>query len=119
MWTYSQGTGQLTDTDGRKVAVGYSGKGQGKNNCSMQHVRGIGPVPQGMWVIGAPYNSKKVGPFAMTLTPVEGTETFGRSAFLIHGDNATGTASEGCIIFPRRVRQIIWDSGDRILNVVP
>jgi hypothetical protein len=47
------------------------------------------------------------------------TETFGRSALMIHGDNRTGTASEGCIILPRRVRHIIWDSGERKLKVVP
>ena len=119
MWTYSQGTGALLDPSGRKVATGYSGKGQGKNNCDMQHVRGVGPIPQGLWVIGKPHDSKAVGPFAMRLVPVPGTETFNRTAFLIHGDNRDGTASEGCIILPRRIRNLIWDSGDRKLKVVP
>ena len=119
MWTYSQGTGHLYDTDGKKVATGYSGKGHGKNNCDMQHIPSVGPIPRGMWFIGKPRDSKNVGPFAMDLKPVEGTLTYGRSAFMIHGDNRTGTASEGCIILPRRARHIIWDSGDRVLNVVP
>lgn len=121
MWTYSQGTGKLIDTDGRAVAVGYSGHGNGRNNCELQHVRGIGPIPQGMWVIGKPRNSKQVGPYAMDLKPVEGTETFGRSAFMIHGDNGDTILDEsrGCIILRRSVRHIIWDSGDRILHVVP
>ena len=33
MWTYSQGTGVLTDPNGQKVATGYSGKGIGKAVC--------------------------------------------------------------------------------------
>ena len=119
MWTYSQGTGALLDPSGKKVATGYSGKGHGKNNCDMQHIPSVGPIPRGMWFIGKPRDSKAVGPFAMDLKPVEGTETYGRWAFMIHGDNRDGTASEGCIILPRRVRHIIWDSGDRVLNVVP
>lgn len=34
----------------------------------------------------------------ITLTPSSGTNTFGRTAFRIHGGNGMGTASEGCII---------------------
>jgi hypothetical protein len=119
MWTYSQGTGKLTDKDGKHIATGYSGKGQGKNNCDMQHVKGVGPVVRGLFTIGKPRDSKKVGPFAMDLIPHPENEMFGRSAFMIHGDNLDGTASEGCIVVPRRVRHIIWDSGDRVLLVVP
>ncbi len=119
MWTYSQGTGALLDPSGRKVATGYSGKGIGKNNCDMQHIPSVGPIPQGLWVIGKPRDSDAVGPFAMRLVPVPGTETFGRWAFMIHGDNREGTASEGCIIFPRKIRNMIWDSGDRKLKVIP
>ena len=119
MWTYSQGTGTLLDPSGKKVATGYSGKGRGKNNCELQHLKSVGPIPQGLWAIGEPRDSKRVGPFAMDLVPMEGTETFKRSAFMIHGDNRTGTASQGCIILPRRVRHIIWDSGERKLKVVP
>jgi hypothetical protein len=118
MWTYSQGTGKLTDKDGKHIATGYSGKGQGKNNCEMQHVKGVGPIPRGLYIIGKPYDSKKVGPFALPLKPNSENEMHGRSAFLVHGDNRDGTASEGCIIVPRRVRHVIYDSGDRVLNVV-
>ncbi|HYE46677.1 MAG TPA: hypothetical protein VEA44_12995, partial [Caulobacter sp.] len=47
-------------------------------------------------------------------------EATGRSAFRIHGDSvrAPGTASKGCIILPRAVREAIWRSGDRDLEVV-
>jgi hypothetical protein len=117
-WTYSQGTGELRDPAGRLMHVGYSGKGPGRNNCDMQAVRQVGPIPRGHWVMGKPYDSRKVGAYAIPLKPSEGTETFGRSAFLIHGDNRTHDASEGCIIMPRRVRNAIVDSGVRVLEVV-
>lgn len=119
MWVYSQGTGKLYDPSGVHVATGYSGKGKGKNNCDMQHVRNVGPIPQGIYIIGQPYNSKKVGPFALPLTPHPDNEMFGRSAFLIHGDNKTSTASEGCIILGRMIRDRIHYSTVRQLRVVP
>ena len=119
MWTYSQGTGALLDPSGRKVATGYSGKGRGKNNCELQHLKSVGPVVRGMYIIDEPRDSEKVGPFAMDLIPYPENDMLGRSAFMIHGDNRTGTASQGCIILPRRVRHIIWDSGERKLKVVP
>ena len=60
------------------------------------------------------------GPFTLVLAPAPGTETHGRSAFRIHGDSIRlpGTASHGCIILPRPVREAIWASGDRDLEVV-
>ena len=42
----------------------------------------------------------------------------GRSGFLIHGDNARGDASEGCIILPRYYRQMISRLGVRDLFVI-
>jgi hypothetical protein len=119
MWTYSQGTGKLLDPSGRHVATGYSGKGSGKNNCEMQHVKNVGPIPQGLYIMGKPYDSAKVGPFAIPLEPDQFNKMFGRSAFLIHGDNKTGTASEGCIILPRKTRNAMFDSGKRVLKVIP
>jgi hypothetical protein len=53
----------------------------------------------------------------MDLAPAVGTDTFGRSAFLIHGDNLTHTASHGCIILRREVRVQINQSTDRELIV--
>ncbi|MFA6125072.1 MAG: hypothetical protein WCS75_11525 [Sphingomonas sp.] len=40
--------------------------------------------------------------------------------FRIHGDNAKldRSASHGCIILPRAVRERMWASGDRIVEVV-
>lgn len=115
-WRWDQSAGELS-RNGRVVAKGYSGKGSAKNDPDMEHVRATGPIPKGRWKIGAPHRSAKTGPYAMNLTPV-GHDALGRSAFQIHGDNSTGTASSGCIILSRNVREQIWQSGDTDLEVV-
>jgi len=53
----------------------------------------------------------------MDLSPSAATNTFGRSAFLIHGDNLSHTASHGCVILRRDVRERISASTDRTLVV--
>lgn len=123
-WYYSQSTGKLTHVNGQgKVDYaktgGYAGAGKGKNNPAMQHVRNIGPIPQGNYTVGTPYNSKKTGPFSLPLKPAKSNNMFGRDAFLMHGDNRTRTASEGCIIFPRDVREAVDKSDDKCLEVTP
>lgn len=118
-WKWDQSAGELS-RDGMFVARGYSGAGIGKNNPGLEGRVATGPIPAGRWKIGGPpYNSKNVGPYALHLEPV-GHGAHGRSAFKIHGDSARspGTASKGCIILPRNVREEIWESGDRDLDVV-
>lgn len=124
MWQWDQSKGELT-RNGSFVSIGYSGKGRGKNNPSLQGVAGIGPIPCGMWQITDMYNSPNVGPYAIRLEAMDGTlndkhDATGRGAFRIHGDSikAPGTASRGCIILPRAIRERIWKSGDRQLKVV-
>jgi hypothetical protein len=119
-WTFAQRTGELRQ-DGQHVATGYSGASEGKNNPDMQSVHNVGPIPQGDWTItGPPENTSEHGPYVLRLTPKDETETFGRSGFLMHGDakNAPGSASQGCVIMPRTVREQVWDSGDRDLQVL-
>ena len=118
MWTYRQGDGALSH-DGEVVAHGYSGHGVGVNNPSAEAIAGVGPIPRGRYTFGAPHVSARVGPYAMALEPHAGTNTHGRSDFLCHGDNAAAnrTASRGCIIMSRGVRQAIWASGDHALEV--
>jgi hypothetical protein len=121
MWTYGQKTGALLQ-GGKIVATGYSGFAEGKNNPAMQAVHDVGPIPQGAWTIeGPPINTAEHGPFVLTLTPSSGTNTLGRSGFLMHGDaiHAPGTASKGCIIMARDTREQVWNSGDTNLEVVP
>lgn len=120
MWTYAQKTGTLLQ-NGQSVGTGYSGFDNGKNNPALQAVADAGPIPQGSWIIvGPPFNSPDHGPFVLRLEPDTGTNTFGRSGFLMHGDSieAPGCASRGCIIQPRTVREQVWQSGDTVLEVV-
>jgi len=119
-WTYAQKTGELQQ-DGKHVANGYSGAGNGKNNPAMQQVPNVGPIPQGDWTItGPPVNTHDHGPYVLTLKPAPATETFGRNGFLVHGDSieSPGCASHGCVIMPRPVREQVWNSGDHDLKVV-
>lgn len=120
-WKYSQRTGSLMDPRGEIIATGYSGHGTGLNNPYMQHVEGMGPIPTGSYIIGPPKDPiDHLGPVAMPLTERPGGNYFKRSAFFIHGDNASAdhTASDGCVILARNIRQMIADSDDRELIVV-
>lgn len=104
------------------VSMGYSGAGVGKNNPAMQAIHDTGPIPCGMWEItGPPFDTTEHGPDVLRLNPAPGTNTFGRSGFLVHGDSILhpGMASEGCIIMPHDIRLKIWASGDYDLQVIP
>jgi len=56
----------------------------------------------------------------LPLSAAKGTNTFGRQFFFIHGDTSAMnyTASEGCIIMPRNIREQINKSEDKKLQVV-
>jgi hypothetical protein len=119
-WTYAQTTGDLQQ-DGKHISTGYSGANEGKNNPAMENVPNIGPIPRGDWTItGPPVDSKDHGPYVLELNPAPATDTHGRSSFLMHGDSKEhpGSASHGCVILPRAVREEVWNSGDRDLEVV-
>ncbi len=124
MWIYAQSTGELFQEDGdtpSTVAVGYSGTGEGKNNAAMQQIHNVGPIPRGFWKIGDPECVETVGPhgpFVLPLTPEDGTVTYGRDGFLIHGDSYghPGQASHGCIVINRHVREAI--AASQLLKVV-
>jgi hypothetical protein len=55
-----------------------------------------------------------------SLTPINGTDTLGRSGFYIHGDNSAqdSSASNGCIILNNATRTAIDQSGIGTLTVV-
>lgn len=118
MWVYHQKTGEL-ELDGRFIARGYAGRDKGKNNPAMQNVKGTGPLPRGDYTIESPRDSKVTGAYVLPLTPDLENEMFGRASFQCHGDSRQnpGTASHGCIIMPRPIRELIWASGDRRLRV--
>ena len=119
-WTYAQRSGELQQ-NGEPVATAYSGAGQGKNNPALEKVPNIGPIPRGNWtIVGPPVDTRDHGPYVLRLEPAAETDTHGRSGFLIHGDSKTrpGTASQGCIILRRAIREQVWQSGDRELEVI-
>ncbi len=108
--TYSQSYGQLTctnDCTGEQYLTcnGYAGNGNGLNNPDAQNQQNVGPLPQGDYTVGSA--NRRRGPQTRPLTPDPNNEMFGRSGFLIHGDNSSQnhTASEGCIIVPRNCRE--------------
>lgn len=119
MHQWDQSKGEWT-YNGVIFAHGYSGLNLGKNNPAMEAAKGIGPIPEGAWTIGDHYDSGNTGPFTIMLTPKPGTNTFGRADFRIHGDSLAhpGSASHGCIILPRAIREAIVASGDHDLTVV-
>lgn len=117
-WGYSQHDGELTH-DGAFEGTGYSGTGAGRNNGAMQNVANVGPIPVGRYAIGPHYDDPTLGPCVMHLDPELGTNTFGRSLFRIHGDNARHDASHGCLILGPLLRAAIANSGDTELVVTP
>lgn len=119
-WTYQQSTGNFFQEQ-TFIVTGYSGQGEGRDNPSAESIPNMGPIPEGYYSIGSGFAHPQCGPMSMHLTPLEGTNTYGRDSFLIHGDNASldHTASHGCIILPRQVRDLVSASSDRELIVVP
>jgi hypothetical protein len=129
-WEYSQSNHQWTYVDNQTgqrtyVGPGYAGHGEGLNNPEMQHVENVGPIPQGNYTIGPQQdnvtNARVRLPASMRLTPNPETDLLGRSGgFIIHGDNRamTNSASSGCPIANRSIRDQIGNSGDNQLRVV-
>ena len=131
---YVQRSGKMFGDNGELLFIAYSGGNKGRNkeginNPAMQEVHCVGPIPRGEYSIGAPYLDKTTGPHTMTLTPINGTDCFGRdgadhTAFKCHGTNTedaihgTKTSSEGCICkSPASVRCQIY-AGEKLLTVV-
>lgn len=118
MLTYKQSTGELFDATGERIGIGYAGHGEGTNDPAMESIANIGPLPRGRYFIGPAYDHPKLGPVTMNLTPQGGTDTLGRAAFRIHGDNATHDASHGCIVQNHDVRLRVSESPDHDLEVI-
>ena len=126
MLVYSQSTGRLTEFGTDKfLGSGYSGFKEGRNNPDLQDKQALGPIPRGFWRIGEVYDSARVGRRTIPLyklddKPGDDVDALtGRSAFRIHGDNSRGdqSASRGCIILPRLIREVITNSSHEILWV--
>jgi hypothetical protein len=89
--------------------TGYSGTGDGRNNPDKQGEANVGPIPQGQWMAGIPYDNPGVtGPDTIRLVPFGINPCFGTqrdcNSFRIHGAK-TKDASKGCIILsPNRTK---------------
>lgn len=123
MWVWKIPEGRLYFLDGAamtRVGQGYSGAGIYKNDPKSQGRDDEGPVPAGVYIIGAMRDTDTHGPKVLPLQPMSVNEMFGRAGFLIHGDSLTepGTASTGCIILPRQIREKVAASPDKILLVI-
>lgn len=122
MFEYNSRTHTMTE-NGAHLPLGdqcYSGIGEGKNNPDMEMDVGVGPTPRGIYKFGPVYDDPTgLGRLVMHLDPLPGTNTFGRSAFRIHGDSIEhpGQASHGCIIVPHDLRVHISQANDRVMKV--
>lgn len=120
MWIYFQESGELL-LNGKYIGTGYSGAPEARNNPALEAVPNVGPIPTGDYAIGDPEDTLSHGPYVLPLTPNPSNEMYERSGFLIHGDSikTPGTASHGCIIMQRQVREAVHLSLDTVLRVLP
>ena len=119
-WTYAQKSGVLTH-NGKYIKTGYAGFGKGKFNPSMQCVRNVGPLTRGKYIMKELIlKHPTCGEYVIRLEPDPSNNMCGRSGFLIHGDSRShpGSASQGCIILFIKYRKDMWNSGDKILEVI-
>jgi hypothetical protein len=118
-------TGTLSAQDGPsamlvQIGTGYAGNGAAINDPTATAQHAVGPLPVGMYVIGPPQDNPSTGPFSLPLTPDPANVMYGRGDFLVHGGlvnepcdspsvtpDGNRTASHGCIVTARQVRQVI------------
>jgi len=86
--------------NGKVLATGYAGKAATKNDSTKENAAYSGPIPRCKYKMGAAYKHTILGSVVMNLDPI-GHSAPGNTLFRIHGDNATGTASEDGITMPR------------------
>lgn len=118
-WIYNQSTGELFRPEGSLAGKGYAGKGEGRNNPALDHVRNVGPLPRGTYTIGQGIPKHPLlGRLAIPLTPSPKNKMHGRSHFYMHGDNKAHDASLGCPIQGPKVREEVNSSPDKMLIVI-
>jgi hypothetical protein len=126
--TFTIKSGKWVDFTGNLLGIAYSGGECGLvpeavNNPAYMDKQNVGPIPVGIYRIGAPVDTVTHGPYFLPLTPDPSNRMYGRSGFGVHGDSIVKpgreSASDGCIVgLQRNVRQAIWDGGDHDLQVV-
>ncbi len=108
------------DTAPVRLGVGYSGRPPYVNDREAEAMVSRGPIPRGHYRTIGPFDNQRLGPVVWFLTPSRETQMFGRSGFFIHGDNEfqNRTASAGCIVLQRPVRDRLVAAGPFDLEVI-
>ena len=99
---YYISSGRFVFPDGSSMTC-YSGVPEYRNNPDAINLQDRGPIPTGAFYITGVTSSK--GPNTIVLQPDGNNNMYGRHSFLIHGDNSSGTASQGCIVMGPAGRQ--------------
>lgn len=120
MWLYLSRSGALLNAKRDVVAFGYAGRREGLNDPDFQGVKGIGPLPEGVYSIEPPHDSPTTGRYTLRLVPHPANDMRGRASFAIHGESRSNPAesSHGCIVLGPTRRALIWESGDHTIKVV-
>ncbi|MHB8440420.1 MAG: tlde1 domain-containing protein [Acidimicrobiales bacterium] len=135
MITFKISTGAILADDGTLLGTGYAGNGDAINDPTQCDQHAHGPLPVGFYALGTPIDRPHTGLFSIPLTPDASNQMHGRSAFYVHGglsgepdtsptmDNiplspTVRTASDGCIVTARSVREAVAADIDQRLNVV-
>lgn len=115
MWSYAQRTGSCSKTASSRLTVIR----KAMTVRTIQTCKRFTMLDLFRKAVGASRGRRstplKHGPCALRWSPASGTDRFGRSGFLKHGD---AKESPGCVITPRPVREQLSNSGDTELEVV-
>ncbi len=122
MLTFKQSTGELS-RNGTVIGRGYSGHIEHANQPQDQALPMLGPIPRGLYSMRDWRDDPHKGKIVCNLIPDSKNVMFGRSGFMLHGDNAAlnRSASEGCIIQEQVVRLLALyacANGDSQLEVI-
>ena len=107
---YYISSGRFVFPDGSTM-ICYSGVPEYRNNPDAINLQDRGPIPTGAFYITGVTSSK--GPNTIVLQPDGNNNMYGRHSFLIHGDNSSGNASQGCIVMGPTGRQKVVDAYNR------
>lgn len=112
VFTYQQKTGQFWDHNGNEYYLGYAGSltGNGKNDPEKQHVRNVGPLPRGLYLMEEVSHHDKFKR-CIRLVPEDESIMFNRDAFYIHGFSSKkpDDSSLGCPIMSKNWRHALCD----------
>ncbi len=127
-WKFESGTGKIWGSTNNYLGIGYAGQGAGKCNPEMENVKGIGPLPHGLWKPVQFFAvHPTVGKDAVRVDPadqetLDRVKKYGRDpmSFFMHGDSIEhpGLASHGCMVEQHDIRIKFWEEKP-LIDVVP